>query len=570
MKINNKYIIGTHIMFFEITMVKEQTQSLINAINTVENKENITIDYFFNISEYFEKIDTNQKSKQELIDLFEEEIVKLKETGCNVNSKVYDGDKPITMVDYRRDLNYYGCQDNDYVIWGESDCLLPRELFYSLEQIKTYANQNNIHKFITTFGIRKMWDANWEPLEHPDFTNETYYEMDDDRAYTSPHSIRYTMSIDEMNTVNEKVDQIDLRVLNRPQFDGSCLILSSDLIKNGVNIPHGIIGLIAEDTSIMHACHHLLGNNYVQFVVKNILKVHNRNHPLKRLYALDMDKKTKLSDFSKGGKKGSWFEEMRKICNHNISTFGQNQNKFATWKDYESLVASDRKNVIYLIKVGDVDYSKHTLPLIQNYAERCDADVVIFDENKFDVEKHKHPNFLLFDIFKHFKESSYEKMLYMDLDIRIMNNAENIFDKVESFGMVQDHTADSWRRAKMQEWLDKHHNGMTINHYFNGGVLVSDKNSINKVIEALPKNILEFWETTKDMFPHGFNQNILNYSIIKSGINYKELPDRWNKVCRKADGNDYFIHYVANKNQIQTDKDKFKDNVCDPNITMSL
>ena len=105
-------------MFFEITMVKEQTQSLINAINTVENKENITIDYFFNISEYFEKIDTNQKSKQELIDLFEEEIVKLKETGCNVNSKVYDGDKPITMVDYRRDLNYYGCQDNDYVIWG--------------------------------------------------------------------------------------------------------------------------------------------------------------------------------------------------------------------------------------------------------------------------------------------------------------------------------------------------------------------------------------------------------------------------------------------------------------------
>ena len=54
----------------------------------------------------------------------------------------------------------------------------------------------------------------------------------------------------------------------------------------------------------------------------------------------------------------------------------------------------------------------------------------------------------------------------MDLDIRIMNNAENIFDKVESFGMVQDHTADSWRRAKMQEWLDKHHNGMTINHYF--------------------------------------------------------------------------------------------------------
>ena len=239
-----------------------------------------------------------------------------------------------------------------------------------------------------------MWDSNWEPLEHPDFTNETYYEMDDERAYTCPHSIRYTMSIDEMNKINDKVEQIDLRVLNRPQFDGSCLILSSDLIKNGVNIPHGIIGLIAEDTSIMHACHHLLGNNYVQFVVKNILKVHNRNHPLKRLYALDMDKQTKLSDFSKGGKKGSWFEEMRKICNHNIGTFGHNQNKFATWQDFEKLVTTNNKNVIYLIKVGNVDYSNHTLPLIQKYADKCNADVIIFDENNFNSEKHYHPNIL--------------------------------------------------------------------------------------------------------------------------------------------------------------------------------
>ncbi len=49
MKIKNKYIIGTHIMFFEIDMVKEQTQSLINAIATVDNPENITIDYYLRL-----------------------------------------------------------------------------------------------------------------------------------------------------------------------------------------------------------------------------------------------------------------------------------------------------------------------------------------------------------------------------------------------------------------------------------------------------------------------------------------------------------------------------------------
>ena len=31
-------------------------QSLLNAINTVDNKENITVDLFYNISEFFEKI----------------------------------------------------------------------------------------------------------------------------------------------------------------------------------------------------------------------------------------------------------------------------------------------------------------------------------------------------------------------------------------------------------------------------------------------------------------------------------------------------------------------------------
>jgi len=43
MKINNKYIIGTHIMFYEIEMVQEQTKSIINALSLVDNKENVTV-----------------------------------------------------------------------------------------------------------------------------------------------------------------------------------------------------------------------------------------------------------------------------------------------------------------------------------------------------------------------------------------------------------------------------------------------------------------------------------------------------------------------------------------------
>ena len=335
MILKNKYIIGTHIMFFEIDMIKEQTESIINAIGTVDNPENITIDYFFNMSEYFEKIDRKQISLEKLKELFQIEIAKLEETGCKVSHKVYEANEPVTMVDYRRDLNYNSCTKYDYVIWGESDMLVPKELFQALEQIKEYANSQNIHKFITTFSMRKMWDDHWKDLEHVDFTNEEYYE--DERAFKYPHSIRYTMSIDEMNNVNDKVDNFDIRVIKQPKFDGSCLIMSGDLLKNGVNIPHCMIGHLHEDTSMMYSAYRVMGENYIQFIVKNILKVHNRNHPLKRLYALEMDSESKLSDFSKGGKKGKWFDKMRKLVDFNIGNYNKSQAKFFTYEDFEKI-----------------------------------------------------------------------------------------------------------------------------------------------------------------------------------------------------------------------------------------
>ena len=224
-ELKNKYIVGTHIMFYEIEMVSEHIQSLINAVNTVENKENITIDLFYNISEFFEKINREEISKDELIDKFLGLVTSLENTGCNVTYEVYqDNDKPVTMVDYRRDLNYHGCVDNDYVIWGESDALLPKEAFSTLDSLKEYTNQNNIHRYVVTFALRKMWDDSWKVLEHNDFTDAPFYELDDPKATTEKSSIRYTMSIDEMNDINQKSDEMDIRILKHPQFDGSILV----------------------------------------------------------------------------------------------------------------------------------------------------------------------------------------------------------------------------------------------------------------------------------------------------------------------------------------------------------
>ena len=51
MKLNKKYIIGTHVMFYEIDMVGEFVDSCINALKYVENKENVKFHFCLNLSE---------------------------------------------------------------------------------------------------------------------------------------------------------------------------------------------------------------------------------------------------------------------------------------------------------------------------------------------------------------------------------------------------------------------------------------------------------------------------------------------------------------------------------------
>ena len=60
-----------------------------------------------------------------------------------------------------------------------------------------------------------------------------------------------------------------------------------DLIKCGVNIPPCLIYNDDEGLSVMSE--KLLGQNFIQFICKNILHVHARRHPNKRLYVMGED-----------------------------------------------------------------------------------------------------------------------------------------------------------------------------------------------------------------------------------------------------------------------------------------
>jgi len=316
-------------MFYEIEALKDMVQSYKNAINEVENKENVTFELFFNMSETFESIDTDQISKEELLNKFNVVCNDLEKNGYPITKKVYEDIKPYSIGSYRRDLNDKGCEDNDFVIWGETDILFPKELFQGIETVSEYSKKENIHRYCLTFGTRKMWDDGWKILEHNDFTDCKFTELHDNLWQDDPSSIFYTMNIEEMNKINSKIDEFDFRYINYPKIDGSCLVLSSDLIKFGVNVPSCLIYNDDHGVSIM--AEKLLGKNYIQFICKNLLKVHARRHPNKRLYVLDEDNQHSFEN-----KKTNSFNKFKQLSQANIETLASSSpNKFYEYSDFK-------------------------------------------------------------------------------------------------------------------------------------------------------------------------------------------------------------------------------------------
>lgn len=330
MKLSKTYVIGTHVMFYEIEMYKEFIDGLINLIEPIQNKENIYLHFCFNTSQYFEKIDTNKIEIHRLYDKFYEGVQKLYDINVlkeNVVIKLKtDNEDVYNVADYRRDLNYNYCTKVDYIMWGETDSFFPKEAFNVIESVAQYGASANLHKYILSFSDRKMWDESWKVTEHVDYENVKFVDTPD--QVNNKNYAKSQLSIEEMNTINSKTTEFDIRALSYPKIDGSCLVLSSDLIKSGVNLPHSLL-LYGDDSSIGTIAKQIMGDKFIQFVVKNILKVHARRHPNKRVYILNENNPRGYC----GDKKGEWSVILDQHSKFNLHNILNSQNKFFTFKD---------------------------------------------------------------------------------------------------------------------------------------------------------------------------------------------------------------------------------------------
>jgi len=331
MKLNNKYAIGTNIMWFEIEMYEDFIKGLVNLLDTdIENKENVIIDLCLNLSQHLEKLDVSKITEDKIIDKFYKGVDRIKELGYKVNTFQVEKDEFYFHTDYRRDFNYNYCKKVDYVMWGETDSFFPKEAFLGLETLSQYTSENGIHKYIACFSDRKMWDSSWDTTVHNDYINIKF--IDDDKQHENLNQAKSPLPLETMNEINSKVDDLDIQMIGYPKLDGSCLVLSSDLIKFGVNIP--LCMIYNDDHGLSIMSEKLLGKNYKQFVFKNLLKVHARRHPKKRMYVLEENKPNSFEN-----KKNNKFNTFKKLSDENIQMLLQDTNKkFYEYNDYKKIM----------------------------------------------------------------------------------------------------------------------------------------------------------------------------------------------------------------------------------------
>tara|TARA_Y100001972_G_scaffold98219_1_gene121531 strand:+ start:2058 stop:3068 length:1011 start_codon:yes stop_codon:yes gene_type:complete len=306
MKLNNKFAIGCLVQFYEIDIIEDYLKSVKYSLENVENKDNVLVDICLNCNEGLEELDRNKIDMKKIIGMFSTMVKKhLPRTTFNINEKdIY------TIADYRREFNDKYCEDVDVLMWGESDSLIPRQTWEVLDNLHTASVNNNVHKYVSFFATCKMWDDTWKILEHPKFTDKPFIEMDTENWW----SLRYNMNQEEMDNINNETEELDIQQTTQLKFNGCGLVISSDVIKSGANIPKSVF-FVHEDTAFMNNCLIHFRNQLPQYIIKNILLVHNRKLPNKRMYIKGQD--VQDGDMTEMRKKQYWFSNADKMSQMN-------------------------------------------------------------------------------------------------------------------------------------------------------------------------------------------------------------------------------------------------------------
>ena len=199
-----KFAIGCLVQWYECDIIEEYVESLKDAIKNYDGE--IITDFTIVTNEDLEKCISAEK-KNECIE-------KIGSILLDFENVRFIKDLH-TIADYRRNFNEKYCDEVDVLVWGESDAILPNQMFTVLDNLHKMSLQNNNPKYLSFFGMCKMWDVSWKELEHPYFTDKPFIENDYDNWW----SLKYTMTKEEMDNINSKTEELDVRILPQHKFN---------------------------------------------------------------------------------------------------------------------------------------------------------------------------------------------------------------------------------------------------------------------------------------------------------------------------------------------------------------
>ena len=179
------FAIGCLVQWYESDIIEEYLSTLSKAIKLYEG--NVLVDINIAAGQDLEKAQSPEAYDKCLNNI---RLICNRE-GFNVTTT----HGITTISDYRREFNTRYCELADVLIWGESDMLVPSQIFSALNILH---NNVSTPKYLATFGICKMWDDSWKMLEHPKFTDKPFIEND----YNNWWSVKYTMTAEEMEEIN--------------------------------------------------------------------------------------------------------------------------------------------------------------------------------------------------------------------------------------------------------------------------------------------------------------------------------------------------------------------------------
>jgi len=195
-------------------------------------------------------------------------------------------------------------------------------------------------------------------------------------------------------------------------------------------------------------------------------------------------------------------------------------------------------NLIYTISINDKfkKVSDYTIPLMQEYAKKCDCDFYI-SKHQLDYE---HPFFVKYEIGKLLDK--HDRILFIDADVAIRDNAPNVFNVVpdNKLGVYVESENVPERLSQCNFFWNLNklkHNG--CKRMFNTGVMLFSQ-CHKDIIKPHPPHI------TMNKLGRFADEIWFNY-IFKDTDLYR-LSHKWNHMdlSGKPDNESiYFRHYAA-------------------------